>query len=115
MRLLIGVSGGVAAYKAIETARLAVRAGHSVRVIQTPTSQQRLSSSTSPEPASAMSTAQGEQWADRVFGWMQCQISSTWSLTALPPCRPSSRAATGGVVKAGLHICTTMQPHVCIS
>jgi phosphopantothenoylcysteine decarboxylase/phosphopantothenate--cysteine ligase len=29
------VSGGIAAYKALETARLAVRAGHSVRVIQT--------------------------------------------------------------------------------
>jgi len=39
MRLLIGVSGGIAAYKALETARLAVRAGHSVRVIQTPTSR----------------------------------------------------------------------------
>src|SRR5580704_12469450 len=38
-RLLIGVSGGIAAYKALETARLAVKAGHSVRVIQTPTSQ----------------------------------------------------------------------------
>jgi phosphopantothenoylcysteine decarboxylase/phosphopantothenate--cysteine ligase len=38
-RLLIGVSGGIAAYKAIETARLAVKAGHSVRVIQTPTSE----------------------------------------------------------------------------
>ena len=34
-RLLIGVSGGIAAYKAIETVRLAVRAGHAVRVIQT--------------------------------------------------------------------------------
>jgi phosphopantothenoylcysteine decarboxylase / phosphopantothenate---cysteine ligase len=33
-RLLIGVSGGIAAYKALETARLAVRAGHGVRVIQ---------------------------------------------------------------------------------
>ncbi len=40
MRLLIGVSGGIAAYKALETARLAVKAGHSVRVIQTPASQQ---------------------------------------------------------------------------
>jgi phosphopantothenoylcysteine decarboxylase/phosphopantothenate--cysteine ligase len=40
MRLLIGVSGGIAAYKALETARLAIRSGHSVRVIQTPTSQQ---------------------------------------------------------------------------
>jgi phosphopantothenoylcysteine decarboxylase / phosphopantothenate---cysteine ligase len=38
-RLLIGVSGGIAAYKALETARLAVKAGHAVRVIQTPTSQ----------------------------------------------------------------------------
>src|ERR1700738_2122563 len=34
-RLLVGVSGGIAAYKGLETARLAVRAGHRVRVIQT--------------------------------------------------------------------------------
>jgi phosphopantothenoylcysteine decarboxylase/phosphopantothenate--cysteine ligase len=34
-RLLLGVSGGIAAYKALETARLAVKAGHSVRVVQT--------------------------------------------------------------------------------
>jgi phosphopantothenoylcysteine decarboxylase / phosphopantothenate---cysteine ligase len=39
LRLLIGVSGGIAAYKALETARLAVKAGHAVRVIQTPTSK----------------------------------------------------------------------------
>ena len=38
-RLLIGVSGGIAAYKALEIARLAVKAGHAVRVIQTPTSR----------------------------------------------------------------------------
>jgi phosphopantothenoylcysteine decarboxylase / phosphopantothenate---cysteine ligase len=38
-RLLLGVSGGIAAYKAVETARLAVKAGHAVRVIQTPTSK----------------------------------------------------------------------------
>jgi len=38
-RLLLGVSGGIAAYKALETTRLAVKAGHSVRVIQTPTSR----------------------------------------------------------------------------
>jgi phosphopantothenoylcysteine decarboxylase/phosphopantothenate--cysteine ligase len=35
MRLLLGVSGGIAAYKALETARLAVKQGHAVRVIQT--------------------------------------------------------------------------------
>jgi phosphopantothenoylcysteine decarboxylase / phosphopantothenate---cysteine ligase len=39
-RLLLGVSGGIAAYKALETARLAVKAGHAVRVIQTPASEQ---------------------------------------------------------------------------
>jgi len=38
-RLLLGVSGGIAAYKALETARLAIRSGHAVRVIQTPTSE----------------------------------------------------------------------------
>jgi phosphopantothenoylcysteine decarboxylase/phosphopantothenate--cysteine ligase len=37
--LLLGVSGGIAAYKALETARLAIKAGHAVRVIQTATSE----------------------------------------------------------------------------
>ena len=38
-RLLLGVTGSIAAYKAIETVRLASAAGHSVRVIQTPASE----------------------------------------------------------------------------
>jgi len=38
-RILLGVSGGIAAYKALEFVRLATKAGHAVRVIQTPTSQ----------------------------------------------------------------------------
>src|SRR5712691_9166741 len=37
-RLLLGVSGGIAAYKSLELTRLAVKAGHAVRVIQTPAS-----------------------------------------------------------------------------
>ena len=37
-RILLGVSGGIAAYKAVEFVRLATGAGHAVRVIQTPTS-----------------------------------------------------------------------------
>ena len=37
-RILLGVSGGIAAYKAVELVRLATVAGHSVRVIQTPAS-----------------------------------------------------------------------------
>src|SRR3954447_22341139 len=38
-RVLLGVSGGIAAYKALELVRLATKAGHAVRVIQTPTSE----------------------------------------------------------------------------
>jgi phosphopantothenoylcysteine decarboxylase/phosphopantothenate--cysteine ligase len=38
-RVLIGVSGGIAAYKAVQTARLLIGAGHAVRVIQTPNSR----------------------------------------------------------------------------
>jgi phosphopantothenoylcysteine decarboxylase/phosphopantothenate--cysteine ligase len=34
-RILLGVSGGIAAYKAIELARLATKAGHGVRVVMT--------------------------------------------------------------------------------
>jgi phosphopantothenoylcysteine decarboxylase/phosphopantothenate--cysteine ligase len=34
-RILLGVSGGIAAYKALELTRLATKAGHAVRVIQT--------------------------------------------------------------------------------
>src|SRR5689334_11267246 len=34
-RILLGVTGGIAAYKALELARLAIKAGHAVRVIQT--------------------------------------------------------------------------------
>src|SRR3954452_4790601 len=35
-RILVGVSGGIAAYKAVELVRLLIKAGHAVRVVQTP-------------------------------------------------------------------------------
>jgi phosphopantothenoylcysteine decarboxylase/phosphopantothenate--cysteine ligase len=38
-RILLGVSGGIAAYKALELARLATRAGHGVRVVMTETAE----------------------------------------------------------------------------
>ncbi len=38
-RILLGVSGGIAAYKSLELIRLATAAGHAVRVVQTPTGQ----------------------------------------------------------------------------
>jgi phosphopantothenoylcysteine decarboxylase / phosphopantothenate---cysteine ligase len=38
-RILLGVSGGIAAYKSLELIRLAAAAGHSIRVVQTPTSK----------------------------------------------------------------------------
>ena len=45
-RILLGVSGGIAAYKAVELARLAARTGHAVRVVQTPASQQFVGAAT---------------------------------------------------------------------
>jgi phosphopantothenoylcysteine decarboxylase / phosphopantothenate---cysteine ligase len=38
-RVLLGVSGGIAAYKALELVRLATARGHAVRVVQTPASR----------------------------------------------------------------------------
>jgi phosphopantothenoylcysteine decarboxylase/phosphopantothenate--cysteine ligase len=35
-RILLGVTGGIAAYKAIELTRLAIKSGHGVRVLMTP-------------------------------------------------------------------------------
>src|SRR4051795_6072146 len=34
-RVLLGVTGGIAAYKPLELTRLATKAGHAVRVVQT--------------------------------------------------------------------------------
>jgi phosphopantothenoylcysteine decarboxylase / phosphopantothenate---cysteine ligase len=45
-RVLIGVSGGIAAYKAVELVRLAGAAGHSARVIQTEASERFVGRST---------------------------------------------------------------------
>ena len=38
-RILVGVSGGIAAYKSLELARLATKEGHAVRVLMTPAAQ----------------------------------------------------------------------------
>src|SRR3954447_9894233 len=45
-RILLGVTGGIAAYKSVELARLAIKAGHSVRVVQTPSSERFVGTST---------------------------------------------------------------------
>ena len=41
-RVLLGVSGGIAAYKALEVVRLATKAGHAVRVFIAPPSREAL-------------------------------------------------------------------------
>lgn len=45
-RILLGVSGGIAAYKTVEFTRLAIKAGHVVRVVQTPDSGNFVGAST---------------------------------------------------------------------
>jgi guanylate kinase len=69
-RILLGVTGGIAAYKALETARLAVKAGHSVRVIQTPMSEQFVGRGTDgPEQVDKrLRTAEQELEAQPEFG-----------------------------------------------
>ena len=39
-RVLLGVTAGIAAYKSLELVRLLTKAGHAVRVVQTPASEQ---------------------------------------------------------------------------
>jgi phosphopantothenoylcysteine decarboxylase/phosphopantothenate--cysteine ligase len=45
-RLLLGVTGGIAAYKSVELVRLAVKAGHAVRVVQTRSAQRFVGAAT---------------------------------------------------------------------
>jgi phosphopantothenoylcysteine decarboxylase/phosphopantothenate--cysteine ligase len=45
-RILIGVSGGIAAYKAVKLARLATLAGHGVRVLMTPSASRFVGAAT---------------------------------------------------------------------
>jgi len=45
-RILLGVSGGIAAYKAVEFVRIATRAGHAVRVVQTSAAQRFVGAAT---------------------------------------------------------------------
>src|SRR3982074_2490363 len=52
-RILLGVSGGIAAYKALELVRPATAAGHAVRVVQTPASRRFVGEGSLPAPAGA--------------------------------------------------------------
>jgi phosphopantothenoylcysteine decarboxylase / phosphopantothenate---cysteine ligase len=45
-RLLVGVTGGIAAYKAVELVRLAGKAGHAVRVVATPEAERFVGAAT---------------------------------------------------------------------
>src|SRR5437879_1900918 len=46
-RILLGVTGGIAAYKAVELVRLAMAAGHSVRVVETDAAERFVGRATS--------------------------------------------------------------------
>ncbi len=45
-RILVGVSGGIAAYKAVELVRIAQKAGHAVRVVMTPEAERFVGAAT---------------------------------------------------------------------
>jgi phosphopantothenoylcysteine decarboxylase/phosphopantothenate--cysteine ligase len=77
MNILLGVTGGIAAYKSCEFCSLAIKAGHQIQVIQTPNSQQFVGSITfegltgrkvlTSTFDSAMDHIQWAKWADVVL------------------------------------------------
>ena len=91
--LLLGVSGGIAAYKALELVRLATKAGHAVRVVQTPTAAavRRRGPRSRRSPAPRCSTDEFERDPARgafpgpgSAGRTTRSATSSWSATPTP-------------------------------
>ena len=85
-RILLGVSGGIAAYRALELARLATNAGHGVRVAMTP-----VASASSGPPRSRAS------WGRRCWAMSSSAIRCAARFRGIR-CRPTTRSATSAVV-----------------
>ena len=81
-RLLLGVSGGIAAYKALEFVRLATAAGHAVRVIQTPASRRFVG-------AASFAALSGAPVLSRIFD----RDPLRGAFPSPPCCSPPSRRA----------------------
>ena len=86
-RLLLGVSGGIAAYKALELVRLATDAGYAVRVIQT---RGLASASSAPASFAALSGAP-----------VLCGTFERDPLRGSYPGRPAARPRPGRAPRAG--------------
>lgn len=106
MNVLLGVTGGIAAYRAAELVSLAIKAGHSVRVVMSANAQRFVGSVTfeamSGHPvmtdtfADALGHIQWAKWADiavvapasaNVLGKLACGLADdalTTTLMALP-------------------------------
>jgi phosphopantothenoylcysteine synthetase/decarboxylase len=88
-RLLLGVSGGIAAYKALEVVRLATKAGHAVRAIQTPTAQKFVGAAsfaalTAPRSSPASSSAIRRAARSPTRSRRRTIRPATWSWCATP-------------------------------
>ena len=63
-RILVGVSGGIAAYKALDLVRLATKAGHAVRVVQTANHRTELAAELGADAVVAeIAAMSGRAWA----------------------------------------------------
>ena len=88
-RILIGVSGGIAAYKAVEFARLATQAGHGVRVTMTDAASLFVGAA----------TFEGITGAPGAHRRVQPR-SGCAAPTRARRCRPTTRSRTSRVVEA---------------
>lgn len=77
-RILLGASGGVACYKAVELVRLATQAGHALRVVQTPAALRFVGRATF-EAVSAAPVLVDEFEPDPARGAFPGDAAPTWS------------------------------------
>ena len=98
-KILLGLSGGVAAYKAAELTRLLVKAGADVRIAMTEAATHFIGTAT-------MQALSGQPvWTDRaVQSWRSLAYPSTYSSDATG-CRPLCRASASESAPASIAPC----------
>ena len=109
-RILLGVTGGIAAYKALELTRLAIKAGHAVRVVQTPSAQRFVGAASFAgiTGAPVLTTRVGGRPAARRLPGRprarRTRRSATSSWSSAPTCSPIAPASANTIAKlAGGH------------
>ncbi len=88
-RILLGVSGGIAAYKSLELVRLATAAGHAVRVIQTPNSRRFVGEASFAALSGGAGAASASSRVTRYAGPSRASARPTTSRSAISSWSPT--------------------------